>query len=96
MGKEKASQRASKSFLIRNDLGLHARAAAKLVQIARQYCAEVRLMKDGNGVDGKSILDVLALACPKGCYVDVVVMGPDAQQALEALGRLIEDGFGEL
>ncbi len=86
---------ASGLFVIRNELGLHARAAARMVQVARGYAAEVRLIKDGAQVDGKSILDVLSLSCPKGSAVTLLTVGPDAEEALRAIGELIERGFGE-
>jgi len=82
-------------FIIRNELGLHARAAARMIQVARNYQAEVRLIKDGTQVDGKSILDVLSLSCPRGTAVTLLTSGPDAEEALRALGELIEQGFGE-
>jgi phosphocarrier protein len=87
--------RASGLFIIRNELGLHARAAARIVQVARGYACEVRLVKDGTQVDAKSILDVLSLSCPKGSAVTLEVAGPDADEALRALGEVIEQGFGE-
>jgi phosphocarrier protein len=87
--------RISGQFIIRNELGLHARAAAKMVQVARQFRSELRLVKDGAQVDGKSILDVLSLSCPRGTEVVLLALGPDAQEALRAVGELIEQGFGE-
>lgn len=86
---------ASGLYRIRNELGLHARAAARMVQVARQFRAEVRLIKDGAQVDGKSILDVLSLSCPRGTEVVLLTLGPDAEEALRAVGGLIEQGFGE-
>ncbi|MFH0810385.1 MAG: HPr family phosphocarrier protein [Pseudomonadota bacterium] len=86
---------ASKVFVINNALGLHARAAAKMIKMARDYQAEVRLLKDGMQVDGKSILDVLSLCCTKGSTVTLVTIGSDADEALRAIGLLIEQGFGE-
>lgn len=87
--------RVSGQFIIRNELGLHARAAARMVQVARQFRSELRLVKDGAQVDGKSILDVLSLSCPRGTEVVLLALGPDAQEALRAVGELIEQGFGE-
>jgi phosphocarrier protein len=87
--------RASGRYVIRNELGLHARAAARMIQVARNFAAEVRLLKDGVQVDGKNILDVLSLSCPKGTAVTLVAVGPDAEEALRAIGGLIEQGFGE-
>jgi phosphocarrier protein len=87
--------RASGLFIIRNELGLHARAAARMVQVARCFAAEVRLIKDNAQVDAKSILDVLSLAAPRGTPVTLLAVGPDAEEALRAVGELIEQGFGE-
>jgi phosphocarrier protein HPr len=87
--------RVSGLFVIQNELGLHARAAARMVQVARNFAAEVRLIKDNAQVDAKSILDVLSLAAPRGTTVTLLAVGPDAEEALRALGELIEQGFGE-
>jgi len=85
----------SRKFIIKNRLGLHARAAAQLVQTANQFAAEVTLLKEDIEVNGKSIMGILLLAAPKGTEVDVVVDGPDEDQAMTVLADLIEDGFGE-
>lgn len=84
-----------KDFLIRNRLGLHARAAAQLVQTANRFKAEVTLEKDGMEVNGKSIMGILMLAAPQGSRISVAVVGEDAEQALSTIGQLIDDGFGE-
>jgi phosphocarrier protein HPr len=86
---------AERSYKIVNTLGLHARAAAKLVQLANRYRCEVRLVREGQEVNGKSIMGVLMLAAALGTDVTVRTQGEDALEALEALGGLIEDGFGE-
>jgi phosphocarrier protein HPr len=83
-------------FTIRNRLGLHARAAAHFVKKASGYVAEVWVEKDGQRVNGKSIMGLLMLACPLGTKLTVKVMGRDEQEAFADLGKLIEDGFGEL
>jgi phosphocarrier protein len=88
--------RVSGLYVIRNELGLHARAAARMVQLARNFSAEIRLIKDGEQVDGKSILDVLSLSCPRGTAVTILTIGADAEDALRAVGELIEQGFGEI
>jgi phosphocarrier protein len=84
-----------KDFVIKNRLGLHARAAAQLVQLANRYKSDVLVRKDGLEVNGKSIMGILMLAAPKGSKIEVIVRGDDATEALKALGELIDDGFGE-
>ncbi len=83
-------------FTIRNRLGLHARAAAHFVKKASGYHSEVWVEKDGQRVNGKSIMGLLMLACPLGTQLTIQVTGPDEQEAFADLGKLIEDGFGEL
>lgn len=78
-----------------NRLGLHARAAAKLVNLAKIYSSRVSLAKDGNTVDGKSIMNVLLLAAPVDTVLELVVEGEDEQEAFDAIVVLIEDRFGE-
>ncbi len=87
--------RLERIFLIVNTLGLHARAAAQLVQAANRYRAEVRVEKDGNEVNGKSIMGVLTLAAAKGSEIVVSCEGDDAAAAMDALAEVIEAGFGE-
>jgi len=82
-------------FTIRNRLGLHARAAALLVKTAHRFTAEVTIEKDGVEVNGKSIMGILMLAASKGTKITVKVDGRDAGQAMQTLGKLIEDKFGE-
>lgn len=79
-----------------NDLGLHARAASKLVRVANAYDAEIFVGHGGREVNGKSILGVLMLACAKGTKITLRCEGPQASDAYEALGTLVKDGFGEL
>lgn len=83
------------SFTIRNKLGLHARAAALLVKNANRFVSEVILEKDGLGVNGKSIMGILMLAATKGSRITLKVEGKDANQAIQILGKLIENKFGE-
>jgi phosphocarrier protein HPr len=87
--------RLERIFLIVNSLGLHARAAAQLVQAANRYRAEVRVEKEGMEVNGKSIMGVLMLAAAKGSEIMISCEGEDADAAMEALALLIEAGFGE-
>ncbi len=84
-----------RTFVIINTLGLHARAAAQLVQAANRFRSEVLIEKDGMEVNGKSIMGVLTLAAAKGAEITVSVEGDDAEPALAALGKIIEAGFGE-
>ena len=83
-------------FTIRNRLGLHARAAAHFVKRASGYQSDVWVEKDGQKVNGKSIMGLLMLACPLGTKLTIEVTGTDEQEAFADLGKLIEDGFGEL
>lgn len=80
---------------ISNRLGMHARAAAKLVQICQEFEADVTLEKDGEIVDAKSVISLLTLECPIGTEVTVSASGPDSADAVNAVRRLIEDKFGE-
>lgn len=82
-------------FEILNRLGLHARAAAKLVHIANRFASEIRLVKDGVEVNAKSIMGVLMLAAPRETRILVRATGPDAAEAVEAIGALIAGKFGE-
>ncbi len=84
-----------RTFTIVNTLGLHARAAAQLVQTANRFQSEVLVDKDGASVNGKSIMGVLTLAAAKGSKITVSCDGADAEGALAALAKLIETGFGE-
>ncbi len=89
-------QEVSGSLEIINPLGLHARAASKLVSLANRYSAEVWIDKDGTEVNGKSILGVLMLAAAKGTVITLRCEGSDADEAYKALAGLVQDGFGEL
>lgn len=82
-------------YTIVNALGLHARAAAQLVKLANRFQCDVFLVKDGQEVNGKSIMGVLMLAATQGSVVTVRTEGGDAEPALKALGELVNAGFGE-
>ncbi|MCU0573893.1 MAG: HPr family phosphocarrier protein [Syntrophobacteraceae bacterium] len=82
-------------FIVANQLGIHARVAAQIVKIAAQYDADVSISKSGNTVNGKNLLDLLTLVCPKGSKVVVSARGPDAAEALAALAALFQTKFGE-
>jgi phosphocarrier protein HPr len=84
-----------KKMMIQNELGLHARAATKLVQLATKYPCEITVTKDGHEVNGKSIMGVLMLVASKGTTVVLKAKGEKAQEAVDAIGKLIDDKFGE-
>lgn len=86
---------ASKDITITNKLGLHARAAAKLVQVASHYAADITLKHNGREVSGKSIMGVMMLAAGKGSTISVVTAGPDEKEALQAIENLFNERFGE-
>jgi phosphocarrier protein len=86
---------AEKTLKIVNELGLHARAATKLVQLASKFPCDVTVTKDGHEVNGKSIMGVLMLVASKGTTVTVRAKGDRAQECVDAIGKLIEDKFGE-
>ncbi len=80
---------------IRNSLGLHARAAAKIVELADRYESTLFLMKDGRQVEGSNILSILTLACPKGTEMEVRIVGEDSEQFMEEMDVLFQGKFGE-
>lgn len=80
---------------ITNQLGLHARASAKWVNIASTYKSEVTLEKAGQIVNGKSIMGVMMLAASYGAELQLKVIGQDEQQAMQALLKLVDERFGE-
>jgi phosphocarrier protein HPr len=84
-----------KTLKLKNKLGMHARAAASFVKIARQFKADVVIERNGQTVNGKSILGILTLACPYGGMLTLKIEGEDALTAMEQLEQLIENKFGE-
>jgi phosphocarrier protein len=84
-----------KKLKIENELGLHARAAAKIVALAGQHKASLFLRKDEQEVEGSSILSILTLACPRGTELEARVTGEDSETLLSALSALFEQKFGE-
>ena len=86
---------AEREFDILNRLGLHARAAAQLVRMANGFASEIHVAKDGMEVNGKSIMGVLMLAAPKETKILIRAIGPDAEEAVAAIGELIARKFGE-
>lgn len=89
------SDEARGRFEIVNDLGLHARAATKLVQLAARFPCEVEVGHGGQKANAKSVMGVLLLCCGKGTVVDVVARGEGAETCLAAIGELIAGRFGE-
>ncbi|MEM7008023.1 MAG: HPr family phosphocarrier protein [Thermodesulfobacteriota bacterium] len=88
-------QEYSRVLKIKNKLGLHARAAAVFVKTSSKYNSDIKIMKDGYKVNGKSILGVLSLAAIKGSEIQVVTSGTDADKAIKGIQELIDSGFGE-
>lgn len=82
-------------FTIKNRLGLHARASARLVQTANRFRSEIFISKEGEEVNGKSIMGLLMLAASIGAKIEIRVNGDDAEDAFAAISQLIEDKFGE-
>jgi len=78
-----------------NRRGLHARAAARFVKLADNFTAEVTVMKNGSDVSGRSIMGLMMLAAGPGTTIEIRGSGADAEQAVQALGELVADGFGE-
>jgi phosphocarrier protein len=84
-----------KEFLIINKLGLHARASALLVKTASRFSSEVKLAREEIEVNGKSIMGIMMLAAPKGTAVRLTVEGGDEVEAMQSIGDIIANGFGE-
>lgn len=85
-----------KTATIVNKLGLHARPSAQLVTTAGKFKSEVFFTKEGLRVNGKSIMGVMMLAAEQGAELIVEVDGPDEQEAMEAILKVIDSGFGEM
>ena len=90
-----APEAAERAVVIKNELGMHARAATRFVQLASKFPCEVALIKDGQKVNGKSIMGVLMLVASKGTTVTVKAKGDKAGEAVTAICALIDDKFGE-
>jgi len=84
-----------KKLEIKNRLGLHARASALLVQTVNKFSAQVNFSKDGQETDGRSIMGVLMLAATQGSKIQVEARGEDAERAVKAIEKLIDDRFNE-
>jgi phosphocarrier protein len=84
-----------KQFIVRNKLGLHARAAAKIVQASNHFQSRIRIIKNSREADAKSMLSILTLSCVQGTRIEVCAEGEDAAEAIAALAVLFDDKFGE-
>ncbi len=84
-----------KETVLVNKLGMHARAATKLVQLAQKFKSKIVVMVNGMEADAKSILGLLILAAPVGTKIKIRAEGEDEKEAVEAIVKLIEDRFGE-
>ena len=85
----------SQSVTVVNELGMHARAAAKFVHLATRFNAHVKVARHGREMDGKSIMGILLLAAARGSIITISAEGADEQAAIEALVGLVASGFGE-
>ncbi len=85
----------SKAVVVSNQLGLHARAAARFVHLATRFVSQIRVARDAKVMDGKSIMGILLLAAARGSTITISAEGLDEADAVEALVRLVESGFGE-
>jgi phosphocarrier protein HPr len=87
-----------RKLVISNRLGMHARAAARLVRLANGFSSDIQLARSEalhRTVNAKSIFSVLLLAATQGTMIEIIVEGPDEAEAIESLSRLIEENFGE-
>lgn len=87
--------RAQSTITIVNRLGLHARPAMSFVDAAQAFVCSVKVQKGDFAVDGKSIMEVMMLAATKGTQLEVICEGDDADGCIQALSKLVADGFGE-
>lgn len=90
-----STDRLSKDVTITNDLGLHARSAARIATLVQDVKSRVWLVKDGEKADASSIIDILTLACPKGSKITIKIDDKSDIKILHDIVQLIEDGFGE-
>ena len=85
----------SKNLTILNKLGLHARAAAKLVALSNNFKSEIMLVKDNKSADGRSIMKLLMLSASKGSVLEVKITGKDQEEAMDSIEKLFLNGFDE-
>jgi len=95
VGQEAWPVMTSRTVVVVNQLGMHARAAAKFVRIATRYQARVRVARDAREMDGKSIMGILLLAAARGTSITISAEGADEDEAVQALVALVASGFGE-
>jgi phosphocarrier protein HPr len=91
----KSENELSRCVTITNDLGLHARSAAKIAKLVQSVTSNVWIIKDGKKADASSIIDILTLVCPKGSIITLKIDDQSDLEILNALVQLIESGFGE-
>ncbi len=84
-----------RNIKIQNQLGLHARAAGKIVELSNKFDSHLFLRKNGQEVDGASILSILTLSCPIGTEIELRIVGEDSETFMEELSDLFEQKFGE-
>jgi phosphocarrier protein len=85
----------SKNLTIQNKLGLHARAAAKLVALSNNFKSEIILVKDNKSADARSIMKLLMLSASKGSVLEVSITGKDQEEAMDSIEKLFLNGFDE-
>jgi phosphocarrier protein HPr len=88
-------QEKSRTTIICNELGLHARSAARIAKIAANAVSNIWLVKDDQRADASSIVDILTLACEKGTKIKIIIEDPADARILTALADLVDSGFGE-
>ncbi len=85
----------ARDVIVVNQLGMHARAAAKFVHLATRFESRITVARQARQMDGKSIMGLLLLAASRGSTIKIAAEGSDAQQAVDELAALVESGFGE-
>jgi phosphocarrier protein HPr len=85
----------TRSVVVTNPLGLHARAAARFVHLASKFTSQIRVARDSKVMDGKSIMGILLLSAARGMTLTISADGPDEASAVDSLIDLVESGFGE-
>jgi phosphocarrier protein len=85
----------TRTVTVINQLGLHARAAARFVHLATRFSSQIRVARDVKVMDGKSIMGILLLAAARGTTLTITADGADEIEAVEALTQLVASGFGE-
>jgi len=93
--REPRTKMTSRTVTVVNQLGMHARAAARFVHLAARFQAHIRVSRDSREMDGKSIMGILLLAAARGSAITISADGSDERDAVEALATLVQSGFGE-